>query len=337
MKKLLTIATVAVVSLSTIAVSAGTKLVNFVPAGAEGVLSINVKKVINLPLLKELRKDNLRFQAEWLQFEQGLKNIGLSMKDLPSKVMFFFRLDKSMSGAVVRTPLNEKNFIAVLNSDKSGKKSYSVETVAGKKVYVLKGKQGNNPAAVDEIAISFLAPDVAVVAEKTQMAVILSGISKDANKVLRTNAAKINSQALAWTVFKQEDQAISAQFDLSNPLGSVETFGLSIDLTGTKQKDINLDAEIVCNNANSASMLAMLTKMLAINAFKQDPALVDDINKAIKINPQGKVLSAKASIPEPLCKKIFQYIGESKKAAPVAPAAGPACTSGGCRVKSLKK
>jgi predicted transcriptional regulator len=342
MKKLMTIAIVTVVALSSIVVSAGTKLVNFVPAGAEGILSVNVSRVLDLPLLKELRKENQDFQMQWLQFEQGLKNLGLSVKDLPTEAMFFFRADKSMSGAVVRTPLNEKNFVALLNRDKSGKKSYSVETVAGKKVYVLKGKQGNNPAAVDKVAISFLAPDVAVVAEKPQMNVVLSGISKSANKALRSNAAKVNREALAWMVFKQKAQATPVQPGVPNPLSSVDTVGLSLDLTGKNQKDIDLNAEIVCKDANSASMMAMqaqgMLMMLTANAFQKNPALGNEIGKAIKIKPQGKVLSAKVNVPEPLCKKIRKYIEENKKAAPVGrPAAGPACSSGGCRVKSLKK
>ena len=323
MKKILVAAVVGLMS-TVGSVFAGSQLLNYVPAGVEGILSVKVNQVLNLPLLKEMRQENPEFKGQWNEFEAQLKSVGISISDLPSEAVVFFRKDQTLSGAILQTSIAEKKFQAILDKGQTGNvKNYKIETIGGKSVFVI-SKDGKD----QNVAIFYVRPDVAIMAEPDQVKQILDGIKDNGNTVknLLAGSGKINRDAVAWLVFKNsapvkpqppvQPTADGQPQAPQAPEQSIEQVGVSLDLTGKTKKDIVLDAEITCQNDNAASQMAMQSQMglmmLTGMAFKDAPQLGADISKAISIKNTGKVLTAKVSLTETLSQQIRKYALEQQ-------------------------
>ncbi|MCP3968407.1 MAG: hypothetical protein GY750_07865 [Lentisphaerae bacterium] len=344
MKKML-----AALALSMMAVTMfAADLISFVPNDAQGLVYLDVSRLINLQQVKDIRTKNKDFNNQWLDFEKSLQPLGLQLKDMPSEALMFFRMDQSQFGIVAKSKINEAKLVSLLKTQKmpNGKKAeYTVQTIAGRKVYIIKTDEdlpvGKGPK--EEVAVTFLKPDVVLLTEKPQVNAILSGMGKGPSAKLSNAVKQIKRPALAWMVCEQQPpkapQGQPGQPVIANPMSSIKSIGISLDLTGKDQKDLSLNADVECINAQSASSLAMqlngLMMMFVPQGFAGDPQLGSEVAKSIKLRPENSNVKIDVSVPELLLNKIQKYLEQRQKMMapqvrpvqpiqPPAPAAAPA-------------
>lgn len=282
---------------------ASDKLIDYVPSGVDGMVSIQVQKILGLPVFKDAVKSNKEFNEEYTEFEAELKKIGLSEKDMPSKAIVFFKQDGVFSGVVAKTTVTEDKLQQLLTSDKFKDDTKLVtKNIKGKKVFEL---------GTDTTAFTYLEPDVLLITDKSLVGQIIDAAKGD-NKALLAKADSVNKDALVWFVYHgKAKENPQPQAGPGNPVDGVETVGASLDFTGKDQKDIVLDAEVTCKDEAAASGLGMqangMVMMMVPMAFKEDPQLGMDASKAIKIETKGNKINAKVSVPKALHDRLIEY------------------------------
>lgn len=307
-------------------VTAGSKLLNYIPAGVDGIVSIKIKQILDVPIFKEKRTTDPKMKKQWGQFETELKNYGLTLNDLPTQAMVFFAQAKELNGAVIKTSLSEKRFVEILNkAQKEHPHLYSTRKLNGHTVYVLNDKSIKHsklPIAQHDIpALTFIKSDIAMVSNNKTLDKIVNAAKNNTATVksLMAKSAAINQNALVWLVFKNNTPATPPTHKPGqhpSMLDGIIGIGLSLDFTGAKKRDLGLNAMVSCRDDNAAAGLNMqlqgLIMMGSAMAFKNNPKLGSEIGKAITVKPNGSNISIKISIPEALANKIQKYVDDQK-------------------------
>ncbi len=306
----------------------GGKLLNYVPTGIDGIVSVNLKQIIDMPLFLEKRAKDPEVKKQWAKFEQQLQNLGLTVNDLPSQVMIFFSQKKpQLNGAVMRTPISEKRFVAILKKEQLKRPNlYSTKQIDGKTVYLLTQKLLDDvnlpqkPQNNKEGAVTFLQPDVALICEANGIDTILKATKNNSQVVERLlgKSDHVNRNAPIWLIFRNRNVAPKAQPGARPSMtDGITGVSLSLDFTGAKQRDLGLNAQVTCRDSNTATTLGMQIKgmvmMLSTMAFKDNPALGNEVSQVIKVNNNNNNVAIKIDVSEQLGGKIQKYIAEQKK------------------------
>ncbi len=330
------------------------ELMKYVPTGVDGVLSLQIAEIMNLPQIAEMRQENKEFAAKWTLFESELQKLGLKISDLPTEALVFFQEDRSKGGAIVKTPIDEAGFKKLLDAQqqKESKVVYQVKNIAGQKVYILQGtglEQINN-AGKNSAAVAFLRPNIAVITDSGAIGAILNQHEQaGAGDKLRHCARSLKQPGLAWVAFVSRSKPDDADGNQLSPLRNIESVAVSLNLSGEHKKDMLLDAELVCADNNAASMLAMqaqgMIMFFTAQSFQNNPQLGADISQAVSIKPDGNKIIVTINIPEKLGSDLTEYVkqlqqqrkrtapvGTAAKTAPAANTAVPTGSSGSCPV-----
>ena len=305
-------------------VAAGNRLLNYIPANIDGVVSIKIKQIMDVPIFKEKRSTDPQLKEQWAAFEGELKKYGLTVNDMPTQAVIFFSKDKTLNGAVIETSLSEAKFVEILKKEAANRPNlYTTRKLNGETVYVMNEKllQESNKSLKDSgtPALTFIAADIAIVSDDKVLDSVINSIKGNTATVntLMKKSTSVNHDALIWLVFNNKEVP-KAQQSGQRPdmMDGITGIGLSLDFTGAKKRDLGLDAMVSCRDNNAAAGLSMqlqgLIMMGSAMAFKDNPQLGGEIGKAIKIKPNGKSVAIKISVPEALGIKLQKYIDNKK-------------------------
>ncbi len=299
-------------------------LINFVPADTEGLISVDAERLVNLPHLKDLRKENAEFNANWAKFESELDNYGLKTSDLPSRIMVFFKVDAGTqnAGILALTKIPEAKLVELLKTNKD-KLAYAEKTISGRKAYVISKKAQNT----DSVVITYLKTNLVLICDEDKAEQFCKAVGKTKNEKLIAADKKADQKALINIFFVKDVKPAPADPGMPpNPMESIKSAVIALDLVGKEQKDINLKADLDCADTNGAAQMAMQLKtfvMIMGMQMAQDPALSKSVTEAIKIDQKDNNIKIDISVSESLLNKIKAAAEEKKKqalAAKMAPA-----------------
>ena len=308
-------------------VTAGSKLINYIPAGVDGVVSISIKQIIDIPVFKEKRTTDPEVKKQWAEFEDGLKEYGLTVNDLPTQALIFFSQDQKINGAVFKTSLNEQRFVEILKKEQKKQKNlYTTRKLNGKTVYIL--NKNNKLISKSQLAkmqggkvpaLTFLTADVAIVGEDKMLDKIIGAIKTNSATVKRLlgKSVDVNRNAPMWLVFRNTKTAAPKPGQRpGGMMDGITGLGLSLDFTGAKKRDVGLDAQVSCRDANAASGLGMqlqgMIMMMSAMAFKDNPQLGGELGQAVKVKAAGSNVAIKITITEQLGDKLQKYIAKQQ-------------------------
>ena len=310
-------------------------LINYVPADADGVISVDADRLVNLSQLKDLRKENNDFDTNWTKFESELGKYGLKTSDLPSRIMVFFKAEAGTqnAGILAITKISEAKLVELLKANKD-KVSYAVKTISDRKAYVITQKENK----ADTVVITYLKTNLVLICDENKAEQFCKAVGKAKNTKLIAASKKADQKALVNILFAKEAKAAAPAaagktpmgMPAGNPADTVNSAVITLNLVGKTQKDISLKADLDCADANGAAQMAMQLKtfvMIMGMQMAQDPALSKSVTEAIKIDQKDSNIKIDVSISETLLNKIKTAVEERKKqaiAAKMAPAPAPA-------------
>ncbi len=327
-------------------------LINYVPADTDGVISVDADRLVNLSQLKELRKENNDFDSNWTKFESELGKYGLKTNDLPSRVMVFFKSESGTqnAGILAVTKIPEAKLVELLKANKD-KVSYAVKTISERKAYVIKdNKTDAGDSKTDTVVVTYLKTNLVLICDENKAEQFCKTVGKTKNAKLIAASKKADQKALVNILFAKEAKATAATASPAvpgmppqgNPMESIKSAVITLDLVGKEQKDINLKADLDCADAKGAGQMAMQLKtfvMIMGMQVAQDPDLSKSITEAIKIDQKDSNIKIDISISEPLLNKIKAAAEEKKKqvlARRMAPAPMPAAPTKTAPAKAKK-
>ena len=302
-------------------------MINFVPADADGVVSIDAERLVNLSSFKDLRKENADFNTNWSKFESELGKYGLTTSDLPSKVMVFFKVDAGTqnAGILALTKISEAKLVELLKANKA-KVSYEIKTISGRKAYVVNQKDKK----ADTVIITYLKTNLVLICDEDKAEKFCQAVGKTKNQKLMAANKKADQKALLSVLFAKDAGTPTAPaasgMPVNGPMDSVKSAVIALDLVGKEQKDINLKADLDCTDAqNAMQMTNQLKTLIMIMGLQmgQDPALSKSVTEAIKIDQKDANIKINVSISESLLKKI-KAAAEAKKEQALARRMAPA-------------
>ncbi len=300
-------------------------LINYVPADTDGVVAVDAERLINLSHLQDLRKENADFNGQWLTFESELKKYGLKTSDLPSKIMVFFKSEAGTqnAGILALTKITEAKLVNLFELNKD-KLSYTVKIIAGRKSYVIAKKAKKDDKAV----ITYIKPNLALICDEDKAEYFCKAVGKSKNEKLIAANKKADQKALMYILYAKGAKAAKAAPAApmsKNPIDSLESAIVALDLVGKSQKDINLKADLNCTDVQNASQIEMQLKtlvMIMTMQVAQDPKLSKSITEAVVINRKDKSVKINISISETLLTQI-KAVAEAKKKQALAARAAP--------------
>jgi len=307
-------------------------LINYVPADTDGVIAVDSERLINLSHLQDLRKENADFNGQWLTFESELKKYGLKTSDLPSKLMIFFKAEGGTqnAGILALTEITEAKLVNLFKLNKD-KLSYTEKTIAGRKSYVIAKKAKSEDKAV----ITYIKPNLALICDEDKAEYFCKVVGKSKNEKLIAADKKADQKALMYILYAKGAKASPAAPAApaspmgNNPIDSLESAVIALNLVGKSQKDINLKADLTCTDVQNASQIAMQLKtlvMIMTMQVAQDPKLSKSITEAIAIDQKEKNIKINISISETLLTQIKATAEAKKKQALAARAASAKAT-----------
>jgi len=329
-----------VVSMSPLT-AATNKLMSYVPKSANLIINLNVKTILDAPTVKALLKDS-DSNADYTEFTAKLKKYGLKMDDIAKQMLVFAYGDKSKPsfGLVADTKITDSLLKKILDDEFSGGKAgsaYKIETIAGKKAFILKSSEMKNPLMnkaisqnknfQDEQAIVYLSPNTALFCPKAGLKNILSFISKkqtaNKNAKIKKQLTQVNTNAEMWGIFEITPTAIMGGDDdakgdtknnsqaMSNPGKDIRGGSFSLSFNGKTKEDIAITTSLLCKNAQSANMMQMqmqgLVMMLCSMGFQKNPQLGMQLAQALKFGAKGKNIQIEANLSKVLIDKLKAY------------------------------
>lgn len=102
----------------------------------------------------------------------------------------------------------------------------------------------------------------------------------------------------------------------ANPMDSLKSAVVTLNVTGKNQKDLNMKADIDCSNVQSAAQISTQLKtmlMFMTMQMAQNPNLSKAITEAVAINQKAENIKIDVSISEGLMEDIKGYMEQQKK------------------------
>ena len=91
-------------------------LLKYVPKDANVVVYLKIKDMLNLPVIKEIKSQNMNFAQQHGKLESKLKEKGLKIEDLAQDVAIF-AIKGDDSGALFKTSVSEAKLKELLAGD----------------------------------------------------------------------------------------------------------------------------------------------------------------------------------------------------------------------------
>ena len=308
-------------------------LIDYVPTDADGVISVDAKRLINLSQVKDLRKENKEFNENWQKLESELKKYGLKTSDLPSKMMMFFSADvnEKKGGILAITKITEAKLVDLFKASKD-KIEYAEKTIAGRKAYVVSQKG----ESIGKAAVTYLKPGLILICDEDKAEHFFNAVGKSKNEKLIAADKKADHKALAYILYSKAVKAAPEADDGANPMAvnpfdNIESAVVALDLTGKNNSGVSLNADLNCANANAATQITMQLKtfvMIMGMQMAQKPELGKAITEAVAIDQKDKNIKVKISLSESLITQLKTAVKEkqeqalARKAAPNAAPAG---------------
>ncbi len=294
-------------------------LLQYVPEKVTAVVSINFNRIMNLPVMKKVRKENADVKKEFAKIDSKLKRWNLTVDSAVTDVMIF-AVDENSFGAVGTTNVKEKDLPEVLKIFSEDHEIKVVKkTIAGKKCYVTQQESsaGNKP-----VAITYLKPNVFLMSEESRFAKVVNdmkGKKVSANKVIMGQIVELNQKAPLWAAFE-----VPKDNKQKGPMANVNSGGLSVDVL--KNGAVVIDGDLECKDEQSVGMLQMQMQMmlmaLASTVAQQDPQMAPEISKAIKIEGKKNHIKLNINIPKDLQDKIQNSVKKIQEKRNSMPAGG---------------
>lgn len=327
-------ATAAFVFAASTNAKAGENLLTYVPEKSEVLIYAELASILQLPMIKDLKKENDDFRESYDNLEKGLKEKGLKLEDLIHSIAVF-SMKGDNSGAVFTTSVSESKLKEIL-SDKGVSKEgikYKEAKMNGKNVLIIETpvKNGSIPGSSVSLekqsVLTYLKKNLVLLTEKSCFGTVVDQIKK-------SNITK-NKKMMAWKKDVSPDSLVWAMFDFppkpkkNPPQQPNPTMGpdisdsilggmLSLSLSGKDKKDITLDVVLDCKDEKTSRMMAMQAQFAigggAMAMCNGNPELAMEVSKAIVINPEGKKLKVKLSLPKTLQDKIKEHAEKMKNA-----------------------
>jgi hypothetical protein len=293
-------------------------IIKYVPAGVDGIVSVDAARLVKLPHVDDLRKESENFADGWNDFELELKKYGLTKEDLPSRVVVFFKAeaeDQKEAGILALTKITEAELVKLLKGN-ADKLTYKTEDISGRKAFVVTQKVEES----DKVAITYLEDNLVMICDPEKAKEYFASAGKKTNEKLSTLNAKADQKSLAYVLFTQKpkDSPQEAQPNPmgGNPVDKMVSAVVGMDITGKNQKDISLKADLTCVDAASASMMATQLKtflMIMSMQFGGDPDLNKMFTDAVNIDQKDKIVKLDVSITETLINKLKDFSKAMKK------------------------
>lgn len=289
-------------------------LAKYVPAGIDGALYINAEKVNALPMVKEIPE----LAKAKSDFEKENK---VKFSDLRDFVITGTTRTNDLDGMVVRYKLANPDVLKLLKDEKV---ELSEKKAGERTIYSFTPQESSVKELNSEVSFTFLEDGVLLAGPSKQFGAYLAALNKGTEKELFSRP--FNSGALAELYLKPVLPADLPQ-ELAQSTDGIKSLYASLTASGKEDRDLALDALVVCEDVNAAKRIAMQLKMYVMMgvgfALQDNPDLGEKITNAFKITAKDNQVHVNFSLPETLRKELSAYLeGLSKKnAAEAAPAA----------------
>lgn len=302
------------------------ELINYVPANTDGALSVDAARVVKLPHLQDLRKQDKNFDQSWSNFEKELAKYGLTINDLPSRLMVFFKTDggNQNAGILALTKITEAKLLELAKANKE-KITCTPKTYAGRKAYLIEQKANPENKAV----ISYIKPNLALICDDDKAEEYCKAVGTSQNAALIAANKKADQKSLIYLLYSNSKAAAAPANPQMppNPMESLKSAVVTLNVLGKNQKDLNLKADIDCNNAQSAAQISTQMKtmlMFMTMQMAQNPDLSKAVTEAIVINQKAENIKIDVSVSESLMEDIKKYMEQQKKQKAMAATMAPA-------------
>ncbi len=273
-------------------------LYDYVPAGSDMAVRVNAEKVNALPMINEI-PEAAKFKSE---FEKEHK---VKVSDIQEILFVGMSLNDEAFAAVIRNKLNENTVLELLKTDKI---TPQVKELDGKKVYSLT-KTASIEELNENLSFSFIEPGLILFSDTPNFEKYLAGMKKGVEKKIFFRPS--NPEAL-MELYVKPSLPKDLPLEAAQMTNGIKFVYAALTASGKENRDLTLDAEVDCDNAESAKRIAMQAKMyimmLGGMAFQENPVLGEKVIGAIKIEDKDKVATIKISMPDALRKEIQAYI-----------------------------
>ena len=292
------------------------ELINYVPANTDGAVSVDAARMVKLSQLQDLRKQDKSFNQNWNKFEKELAKYGLTTDDLPSRLMIFFKADGGTqnAGILALTKITEAKLLELAKANKD-KVTCTPKTFAGRKAYLIEQKANPDNKAV----ISYIKPNLALICDDDKAEEYCKAVGTTKNAALVAADKKADQKSLLYLLYSNSKAAVAKPANPqmpANPMDSLKSAVVTLNVTGKNQKDLNMKADIDCSNVQSAAQISTQLKtmlMFMTMQMAQNPNLSKAITEAVAINQKAENIKIDVSISEGLMEDIKGYMEQQKK------------------------
>jgi len=307
-----------------------------VPGNITALFSIDVKRLIKLPIIQEMRKNNQEFNTGMLDIENKLKSQGILIDKLADK-LYIFAVDEKNYGAVFSTEIKESQMEGLFAEVMKTNKNALIDTklISGKKVFILNNNSSaDNSLRTKEVTVmTYLQNDVILFSTQDQITDIYKKIKDSnitSNKKFIDRKDTVDKNAIAWLIFDlppNKTHAKNNNMMLAAYDGKVNGGNIALTLTGKENKDIGIDANLECVDAQTSSMMALQLNALMMFAVPQNAQFASDLAKAVKIQATDKNVTGKIFLSAELQGKLKDFFNQQQQQGAMNPMQMPAGTS----------
>lgn len=313
-------------------------LVKYVPKGSKVLISTNIAKII-----KNINSGDFVKEGEVAgvksKYDKFLSDTGLKESEIPKKMTLYFGSEESW-GLLAETKITPERLDVLLKQivakeKEDGKKaSYRKVKIAGKNCFVLSEKKAKSSKTssmmpipkidVDSIVLTYLEKNVIFATSKDIFKKAVGALGKSSitdDKAFMNRGKSVNqsnSLSIIFAMPKIEDSkpgkpSALDMFGITPIIKGIDGGALSFDFTG---KDaINLKLAIDCEDKNKAQMLTMMAQgqmMMLVQKFKEDPALLASVKKALVISNKDKQILLDINFCKELADSLKAFNKKSK-------------------------
>lgn len=279
---------------------------NFLPKDAVLLLYFDAVRMTDMPWLKDIGSAHPDTSDKVKQFEALCARYQIKENDFFSGPVYIAARDEDQIGIYAKTNISEEilpQFVSEMV--KQGNKTVTVaeQTIADRKAFVF-----TNAAEKDKtpqsFALLYLAKDVVMVFQVNAANIELLKASTGGCALL----AKIDRTQLA--AFLCEPPKM---LDASNAKPDVAMIDMRLDLTGAKQSDLKLSADVDFVNKEKAQEFGMQCQMMAPMMlgmlFGKDQKLAGELIQGLQVTlPSEKRLSVQFALSEATLKAVGEYL-----------------------------
>jgi len=301
------------------------------PQSSTVIVAADLGRIVNLPAVKEMRKEDPKFDKEFQELELKLGAQGLTIDQFASGLVVFANEGGDFSGLLISTKLGDAKLESLLKGEIFGSpsSSYSVETVSGRKTYILKGakppilSEANaipgleakiDNASGKTIALCFLDPETLLAIDRNDLEKYFAA-QKGVAERLSARKGSIDAEAPLWGVIDIPKKQDAQQGNLS-PMAMMDKVvgaAFSLNLKGQTQEDLYIKLCLECQDKAAAAFtttqIQQLLFMLTMASSQKNPQLSGQLMNAIALSNADKNVLIDINLP----KKLLESIKDSLK------------------------